>query len=156
MVLSGKLSTEVGIKTPADKFYNLFITELHEVQNLCERVHHTKLHEGEDWHHTDSVKHWTYVIDGKVHTCHESLEEVDEQNKKIIFKLFGGDIDEHYKVFKLILEVIDKGDGTAASKWTVEYEKINEDIDPPNGYMEYFGKCARDIDNHLAKAKIAI
>jgi len=62
MVLSGKLSTEVGIKTPADKFYNLFITELHEVQNLCERIHHTKLHEGEDWHHTDSVKHWTYVI----------------------------------------------------------------------------------------------
>jgi len=62
MVLCGKLSTEIGIKTPADKFYNLFVTELHEVQNLCERVHHTKLHEGEDWHHTDSVKHWTYVI----------------------------------------------------------------------------------------------
>jgi len=66
MVLSGKLSTEVGIKTPADKFYKLFASELHEVQNVCERVHHTKLHEGEDWHHTDSVKHWTYVIGNHV------------------------------------------------------------------------------------------
>ncbi|PNX56894.1 MLP-like protein, partial [Trifolium pratense] len=89
--------------------------------------------------------------DGKVHTCYESIEEVDEQNKKTIFKLFGGDIDEHYKVFKLILEVIDKSDGSAAAKWTVEYEKINEDIDPPNGWMDYLSKCTRDIDAHLVK-----
>jgi hypothetical protein len=63
-----------------------------------------------------------------VQTCHESIEEVDEQNKKSTFKLFGGDIDEHYKVFKLILEVLDKSDGSAAVKWTIEYEKINKKI----------------------------
>lgn len=62
MVLAGKLSTELGIKAPASKFYNLFATQLHEVQNHCERVHHTKLQQGEDWHHSDSVKHWKYVI----------------------------------------------------------------------------------------------
>jgi len=32
------------------------------VQNISERVHGAKLHEGEDVHHIDSVKHWTYVI----------------------------------------------------------------------------------------------
>ncbi|AET02678.1 putative START-like domain-containing protein [Medicago truncatula] len=157
MVLAGKLMTELGIKTPADRFFKLFASELHEVQKHCERVHHTKLHEGEDWHHTDSVKHWTYVIDGKVHTCHEKVEEIDEKNKKGTYKLFGGDIDEHYKDFKLIIEVIDKGDGTSAVKWTVEYVKINEDIDPPNGWMDYLCKCTRDIDAHLVKqAKVAI
>jgi hypothetical protein len=86
-----------------------------------------------------------------VQTCHESIEEVDEQNKKSTFKLFGGDIDEHYKVFKLILEVLDKSDGSAAVKWTIEYEKINEDIDPPNGWMDCLNKCTRDIDAHLVK-----
>ena len=90
------------------------------------------------------------TIDGKVHTCHESIE-VDEQNKKITFKLFGGDIDEHYKVFNLIIEVIDKGDGSGAAKWTVEYEKINEDIDPPNGWMDLLGKVTREVDAHLVK-----
>jgi hypothetical protein len=91
------------------------------------------------------------TIDGKVNTCHESVEEVDEQNKKITFKLFGGDIDEHYKVFNLIIEVIDNGDGSGAAKWTVEYEKINEDIDPPNGWMDLLGKITREVDAHLVK-----
>ncbi|CAI8607062.1 unnamed protein product [Vicia faba] len=151
MVLSGKLINELGIKTSAEKFYKLLATEFHEVQVHCERIHHAKLHEGEDWHDTDTVKHWTYVIGGEVHTCYESIEEVDEQNKKIIWKIFGGDIDKHYKAFRLILEVSDKADGTAVVKWTIEYEKINEDIDPPYGYMDYFGKNTRDIDAHLIK-----
>ncbi|CAL5196482.1 unnamed protein product [Lathyrus oleraceus] len=152
MVLAGKLITELGIKTPADKFYKLFASELHEVQNYCERVHHTKLHEGEDWHHSDTVKHWTYVIDGEVHTCNESIEEVDDENKKITYKLFGGDID-NYTVFKLILEVINKADGTAAVKWTIDYVKINEDVDTPNGWMDYLSKSTRDIDGHLLKGE---
>ncbi|CAJ2657165.1 MLP-like protein 28 [Trifolium pratense] len=151
MVLAGKLITELGIKTTAEKFFKLFSSELHEVQNVCERVHETKLHRGDDWHDTDKVLHWTYVIDGKVHTCYEIIEEVDEQNKKSTFKLFGGDIDEDYKVFKLILEVIDKRDGSATVKWTIEYEKSNEDIDPPNGWMDYLNKLTRDVDAHIVK-----
>jgi len=96
------------------------------------------------------ARHMT--ADGKVHTCHERLEEVDEQNKKLSYKLFGGDIDEHYKDFKLIVQIIEKSDNSAAIKWTVEYEKINEDIDPPNGWMDYVGKITRDVDAHLVKA----
>ncbi|KAL5061866.1 hypothetical protein RYX36_023603 [Vicia faba] len=157
MVLSGRLITELGIKTPAERFYKLFAEEFHEVQVHCERVHHAKLHEGEDWHDTDTVKHWTYVIDGEVHTCYESIEEVDKQNKRNTWKLFGGDIDKHYKVFKLTLEVSDKADGSGVVKWIIEYEKLNEDIDPPNGYMDYLNKCTRDIDAHLIKGeKVAL
>ncbi|KEH19271.1 putative START-like domain-containing protein [Medicago truncatula] len=152
MVLAGKLITELGIKSPGEKFFKLFASELHEVHKVCERVHHAKLHEGEDWHHNDSVKHWTYVIDGEVHTCNEQVEEVDEQNKKITFKLFGGDI-ENYKVFKLILEVIIKDNGTSALRWTIDYEKNNENVDTPNGWMDYLSKSTRDIDGHLVKGE---
>nr|ACJ83999.1 unknown [Medicago truncatula] len=152
MVLAGKLITELGIKSPGEKFFKLFASELHEVHKVCERVHHAKLHEGEDWHHNDSVKHWTYVIDGEVHTCNEQVEEVDEQNKKITFKLFGGDI-ENYKVLKLILEVIIKDNGTSALRWTIDYEKNNENVDTPNGWMDYLSKSTRDIDGHLVKGE---
>lgn len=62
MVLVGKLITELGIKAPGEKFFKQYASELHEVHNVCERVHHGKLHEGEHWHHNDSVKHWTFVI----------------------------------------------------------------------------------------------
>ncbi|XP_050872984.1 kirola [Lathyrus oleraceus] len=152
MALAGKLITELGIKTPADKFFKLFASELHELQNHCEHIHEARLHEGDDWHDTDSVKHWTYVIDGEVHTCHETIEEVDEENKKMTWKMFGGDIDKHYKVFKLILEVSDKADdGTAVVKWTVEYEKINEDANPPNAHMDFLRKNTEDVEANLVK-----
>ncbi|RDY09366.1 MLP-like protein 43, partial [Mucuna pruriens] len=163
MVLTGKLSTEVGVRAPAGKWFNFLTTQLDHVQNLCEKVHETKLHHGDDWHSiANSVKHWTYVIvlcdlivceisDGKVQRCEESIEGIDEEKKTIKFNLFGGDIDEHYKSFKLIIEVIDKKDG-AAVKWSLEYEKMNEDIHPPHGYMDYYGNCTKEMDAYLIKA----
>ena len=63
MALTGKLSTEIVVQAPAAKFFGLFAKQLHHVQNLYERVHGAKLHEGHDWHSIGgSVKHWTYVI----------------------------------------------------------------------------------------------
>ncbi|XP_057425268.1 MLP-like protein 34 [Lotus japonicus] len=153
MVLAGKLSTEIGIKAPAAKFYDLFAKQLHDVQNHCERVHHTKLHEGEDWHEVGSaLKHWTYVIDGEVHTCQERIESVDEENKTIKYSLFDGDIGQHYKTFLLTLQVIENKDGHDTVKWTVEYEMHHEEKEPPHGWMEYVHKCTRDIDANLLKA----
>jgi len=67
MVLAGKLSTELGVKASADKFYNYIAKQHHEMQIHCERVHETKIHQGDEWHHTDTVKHWTYVIGN--HDC---------------------------------------------------------------------------------------
>jgi len=96
------------------------------------------------------------ITDGEVHTCNEQVEEVDDQNKKITYKLFGGDI-ENYKVFKLILEVLTKADGSSAVRWTIDYEKNNEDVDTPNGWMDYLSKSTRDIDGHLVKGeKVAL
>jgi hypothetical protein len=38
------------------------------------------------------------TIDGKVQTYLESIEEVDNEKKKIIYKVFGtDDIDNHYR-----------------------------------------------------------
>ncbi|XP_029126193.1 kirola-like [Cajanus cajan] len=90
-----------------------------------------------------------FVKDGKVHKAQETIESIDEQDKTINFKLFGGDINQQYKSFKLILQVIDKNDGGAAVKWTIEYEKINEDIDPPHGYMDYFDKSTKEMDAYV-------
>ncbi|QHN97388.1 MLP-like protein [Arachis hypogaea] len=100
MALTGKLSSEIGIHAPAAKFFHLMTKQLDHVQNVCERVHETKLHEGDDWHCVGgSVKHWTYVIDGKVTTCKETVESIDEQNLSASYKLFDGDVSQHYKVF---------------------------------------------------------
>ncbi|KAK7405725.1 hypothetical protein VNO78_07333 [Psophocarpus tetragonolobus] len=152
MSLVGKISTEIGVHASAAKWFKLCATQLHDVQHLTDSVHETKLHHGEDWHHKETVKHWTYVIDGKVTTCHEKIESVDEENKTIYYKLYSGEIDHKFKVFKLIFQAIGKDNGSAIIKWTVEYEKISEEVDPPYGYIEYLHKCTRDIDLNLLKA----
>ncbi|OIW14390.1 hypothetical protein TanjilG_15744 [Lupinus angustifolius] len=152
MALKGKLSTEIPIKAPASKWFHLFATKLYHVQNLAERLHHTKLHEGEDWHHKDTIKQWTYEIDGKVLTCKEKIEAVDEENKTITYILFGGDISPHYKVFKFIFHVIEKEDGSAYVNWTLEYEKIDHSVEHPYGYVEYLTKSSEDVDANLLKA----
>ncbi|CAJ1978286.1 unnamed protein product [Sphenostylis stenocarpa] len=152
MSLAGKISIEIGVRATAAKWFNLFSTQLHHVQNITDRVHKTKLHHGDDWHHSESIKHWTYVIDGKVTTCHESIESIDEENKRVTFKIYGEEIDHQFNLFKVILHVVDKEHGGAVVKWVVEYERVAEEVHPPYGYIEYFHKCTVDIDAHLLKA----
>ncbi|XP_061357305.1 MLP-like protein 31 isoform X2 [Gastrolobium bilobum] len=125
MALTGKITTEFGIKTPAAKFFNLFSKQLHHVQNITDRIHGGKVIQGDDWHGPDSVKHWSYTI---------------------------GDIDQHYKIFKLNLQVIDKSGGGSTVKWTIEYEKINDNVEPPYGYLDHLTKLTKDSDDHLLGA----
>lgn len=89
-----------------------------------------------------------YIPDGEVHTCQESIEAIDEENKTIKLNLFGGDVNKYYKTFKLIIEVIDKNDGAAAVKWTI-------DIEPPHGYMKLYDKCTKEVDAYVLKAQLS-
>jgi len=93
---------------------------------------------------------WLRKTDGKVNTCQESAE-YDEANKKVIFKLFGGDVAKEYKFINLIFEVSDKENGGANIKWTVDYERLSDQVHPPYGYIEYLYKCTVDFDSHLLK-----
>ncbi|KAF7808686.1 MLP-like protein 43 [Senna tora] len=153
MALKGKIGAEIEIQSSASKFFNLFATQLHEVQNMTDEVHETKLHKG-DWHGvgSHSVKHWTFTSDGKVTTCKENFEEIDEENKSLTFNLFDGDIGEQYKRLKAKLKVIDNEEKGGLAKWTYEYEKTHEAIPPPHSYLNFAIQVSRDVDAHLIKA----
>ncbi|KAF7808688.1 MLP-like protein 43 [Senna tora] len=136
MALKGKVGAETEIQSSASKFFNLIVNQVHDVQNMTDEVHETKLHQG-DWHGvgSHSVKHWTYISGGlehsilippilsanqmkpkgildkggKVVNCKEHIEEIDNANKTILFKLFDGEFGEDkYKSVKLKLKVVEK------------------------------------------------
>ncbi|KAE9620876.1 hypothetical protein Lal_00019776 [Lupinus albus] len=152
MSLTGKITTEFGIVSPAAKFFHIFAKQLHNVQNITDQVHHGKVHEG-DWHTAGSVREWTFIIDGKVTKAKENFEVIDEEKKRIVMNAFDGDIGKQYKLFKATLELNDdKENGGAVVKWSVDYEKINKDIAVPYGYLNYFTKVSEDTDAHLLKA----
>ncbi|MED6161182.1 hypothetical protein PIB30_058316 [Stylosanthes scabra] len=152
MALTGKLSVEAPIQTPPAKYFNIFITQFHDFHSICERIHEGEIHEGDDWHVTDSVKNWTINIDGKPIKLKEKMEKIEKANKSITYKFFDGDISKNYKVFEFLLQVIEQNDGSASCKITIEYEKINENVEAPYGFLEFFDKCLKDIDSHLLKA----
>ncbi|RDY10097.1 MLP-like protein 43, partial [Mucuna pruriens] len=152
MVLKGKVVTEIEIRSSAVQIFNIFAKQLHNLQNIANGVHEGKLHEG-DWHDIGSIKSWSITTEGKVETFKESIETIDEQNKSITTKFFDGEIGKSYKLFKLHLQAIDKEEGGAVAKWTIEYEKLNEDIGPPYHFLDFITATTKDIDvHHFPKA----
>ena len=62
MALNGKLETEIEIKAPADKFYNIFRSQMHLLPNVSsDKIQGVKVHDG-DWETVGSVKHWNYTL----------------------------------------------------------------------------------------------
>jgi len=60
--LSGKISTELPVHATAEKWFHIMTKKLHHIQHVAGKIHGAKLHEGDDWHVNDSVKHWTYTL----------------------------------------------------------------------------------------------
>ena len=201
MSLSGKISTELPVHATAEKWFHIMTKKLHHIQHVAGKIHGAKLHQGDDWHVNDSVKHWTYTLgkylyslflfiyftksksekfhhfvhirsliefevsiylfssyfcektDGKTVTCLETIESVDEEKKRIAFKLFGEAIDDKYKVFNITFEAIEKDGDSAAIKWSIEYEKVSEEVHAPYGYLELYDHVTRDVDVHLLEGE---
>ncbi|RDX78671.1 MLP-like protein 28, partial [Mucuna pruriens] len=152
MVLKGKVVTELGIRSPAAKFFNGYAKQIHNLPNIIDTLHEGNLHEGDDWHDIGAVKSWTLTTGGKVETLKESIEAIDEQNNSISFKVFDGEVSKDYKMFKVHLQVIDKEEGGAVTVWTIEYEKMNEDIKPPYHFLDFITAATKDVDDHVLKA----
>ncbi|MED6222627.1 hypothetical protein PIB30_066090 [Stylosanthes scabra] len=152
MAISGKISVEFEIQVGATKYFNILTKEFHNIQNICERVHGANLHQGHDWHCTDSVKQWTCLIDDKVITCKEKIEAIDEEKKTLSYKIYDGDVGENYKVFNMSVQVTERNNECALVKWSIEYEKINEDVKTPYAYLEFLEKSTKEVGDHLLKA----
>jgi uncharacterized membrane protein len=62
MALNGKLETDIEIKAPADKFYNIFRSQMHLLPNVSsDKIQGVKVHDG-DWETVGSVKHWNFFF----------------------------------------------------------------------------------------------
>ncbi|KAK7243909.1 hypothetical protein RIF29_38722 [Crotalaria pallida] len=153
MALTGKVSSEHVIKAPVEKWFNFFSNTLHHIPKVAERVHEANLHQGDDWHTIDSVKNWTFIIEGKHVTLKEKIVASDESNKTITWNFHDGDLGKQYKVFLLTMKLEEKHDGSGnIVKWTIDYEKVNDNVDPPYAYLDFLNQCTKDFDAHLLKA----
>ncbi|KAL7240221.1 hypothetical protein ACSBR2_005980 [Camellia fascicularis] len=151
MDLGGKMEGEVEIKCDADELFQICSgKKAHTVPNLSpDKVSKLDLHEGE-WGDHGSIKVWTYVTEGKVETFKEKVT-IDEENKTVHLTTVEGHCLDLYKRYNIIYQIIHKGE-TNVLKITMEYEKRNEDVPPPQKYMDFIIDLVKDLDAKLVMA----
>ncbi|XVF43610.1 hypothetical protein PTKIN_Ptkin02bG0053600 [Pterospermum kingtungense] len=140
-----KMDCQVEIKSQADKFYHGF-KKFQQLPKICSQLFKdVKLVQG-DWDSVGSVRHWSYAADGKSDIFNETLMDVNDKNKTVVFKMLeGSGLGNSYKSWKTIVNVTPKGEGSLV-KWTVEYEKQNESVPEPLIFIDFFTIWTNSVD----------
>ncbi|XP_058184348.1 kirola-like isoform X1 [Rhododendron vialii] len=150
MGLSGKMVRDVEIKSDGDVFHEIFRYRPHHISTMSPgNIQNVDLHEG-DWGTVGSVIFWNYTHDGKEKTAKEVIEAIDEEKKLVRFKVVEGDLLQLYKTFTLTVHVDTKGENNLVT-WTLEYEKLNGDVEDPTTLMDVCIVVTKDIETHHLK-----
>ncbi|XP_026387405.1 major latex protein 146-like [Papaver somniferum] len=151
--LKGTLSFKTEVHCSADKYYSMYKHEVTELPKIMPFVYgDIQVIEG-DGVSVGSVKQWNYVLEGKPHCVKEKVTEMDDEKRRITHDLFEGEVMNVYKKFAVTLHVKPKKGDIEGNvvKWSVEYEKLNEDSPTPLSYLDVLDKITRDLNAHLCQ-----
>lgn len=150
MGLRGKLVGQIEIKSDGDVFHEIFRHRPHHISDMSpEKIQGVDLHDGE-WGTAGSVVYWNFTHEGKRKGAKCIVEGIDEGKKSVTFNVVEGDIAESYKVFKSSVHVDTNGENNTVT-WTIEYEKMKEDVPDPLSYLEFALHLVRDIEAYHLK-----
>ncbi|KAF3431977.1 hypothetical protein FNV43_RR26911 [Rhamnella rubrinervis] len=150
--LVGKLEKDVEVKASASKFHELLKHKPHHISEVSsDKIQGCELHEGE-WGAVGSVLYWKYFHDGKPRVAKELVEAIDDENNSITFKILEGDLMEHYKSFRVTLKCNPKDSQGSVIHWTMEYEKLHDEIVDPHTLIEFVNDLSKDLEKHLIEA----
>ncbi|KAL2545902.1 MLP-like protein [Forsythia ovata] len=88
---------------------------------------------------------------GKQKVAKDVVEAIDKEKRSVTFNVIEGDLTELYTVFKIGFHVETNGD-TDLVLWTLEYEKLNDEVDEPLTLLGVLIKLSKDIESHHLKA----
>ncbi|KAI3840853.1 hypothetical protein MKX03_009981 [Papaver bracteatum] len=92
---------------------------------------------------------WKLVAEGR-----SVVTEVDNKNRSITYTALEGDVMKQFKTFNFKLDITPKfgtTDGTSLVKWSIEYEKANEDVADPVGMLKACESLTTGMNLHSLK-----
>ncbi|KAL3501899.1 hypothetical protein ACH5RR_036348 [Cinchona calisaya] len=150
MSLTGKLVSQIEIKSDGDLFYELFRQKPHHLSNVSpDTFQGVELHEGE-WGVMGSVFFSNYTLDGKEEVAKTIIEAVDEEKRSVTYKVIEGHLLESYKTLSITIQADIHGESNLVT-WTIDYEKLNETIPDPNKLIDSALKVTKEIETHYLK-----
>ncbi|OAY57157.1 MLP-like protein 34 [Manihot esculenta] len=142
-----KLERQIGIKSSPDKFYGFFRNNMPRFPQMFQSNIKSFEIVGGGELKSGSVTRWKYCLDGSpLMGAKVKLEAIDDARKTMIFDVVEGDVLKMYKSFKAKVEI-----GADYVKWSLEYEKANNNIPDPDVYLDMAAKLSKGIDAHLSK-----
>ncbi|PWA90187.1 Bet v I domain-containing protein [Artemisia annua] len=151
MALTGQLVKKVDISCRGHLVHEIYKHKPNDVSILApDKVQGCDLISGE-WGVPGSVILWRFMHDGEPHTMKEIIEEVDDENHKIVFKVIEADLLEHYKAFTITFHIEEMGDKQFIV-WTIDFEKVDASKPDPTIFMDLLGFCVNDMDTHFLKS----
>ncbi|KAL4303234.1 hypothetical protein GQ457_10G027040 [Hibiscus cannabinus] len=143
-----KMECQVVIESPVDKFYDAFRTKARWIPKMSDGLMTDgKLVQG-DWNSVGAIRLWSYVSRGKTEIVKELYESVDDKNKKMVFKMVEGEVLKYYKSWRTVFNISPMGEGSLV-KWSMEFEKQNDDVPDPVEYADFLVTLAKNIDAYL-------
>ncbi|KAM7463441.1 hypothetical protein LguiA_031562 [Lonicera macranthoides] len=150
MSVIGRLVAKISIKSSGDVFHELFRDDPHYISKITPvKLQGCRLLEGQ-FGKAGSVIQWNYFHDGKARVAKQVIQAIDAEKKSITYKQFEGDLMELYKSFLISIHVDTNGEDNLVT-WTLDYEKLNENIPYPTTLMDYFVQVTKDIETHHLK-----
>ncbi|KAH0450225.1 hypothetical protein IEQ34_020917 [Dendrobium chrysotoxum] len=149
--MAKKLEIEVEVSSPADKFWEILRDSTDLFPKIFPQQYKSiQVIEG-DGKSVGSIRAINYAEGIPfVKFAKEKIEVADDANKLVSYSVIEGEILSYYKSFRPTLQVLSKGDG-AVVKWSVEYEKLNEEVPDPELIQEMAIQTFKELDAYLLK-----
>ncbi|GFQ08005.1 kirola [Phtheirospermum japonicum] len=148
MGLSGKVVSQISIRSDGNVFHELFRYKTHKLSDIApDKIEKVELERGQ-WGAVGSVIGWHFIHDGKKKFAREIVEAVDEKKKSITFSVIEGDLMEAYKTIKFIVDVEINGNQDSLVTWTIVYEKKNAAVPEPHSLINLGINLSKDIECH--------
>ncbi|KAF9592026.1 hypothetical protein IFM89_011609 [Coptis chinensis] len=148
-----KLDVQTAIQSSADKFYGKFKNNMTELSKVYPEIYKNIVVLEGDGKSVGSVILWKYVCGSNSNSVtKEKIVAVDDKNRSITFEVMEGDpMLNSFKSFALRIHVTGNGERSFV-KWSLEFEKANEDVPHPNMYLDLLAKVTKKLDAYLLKA----
>ncbi|XP_061990849.1 MLP-like protein 34 [Rosa rugosa] len=146
----GKLEVAIEITVGAYEFYDMVVNRPHHVPNNKLDGVATNQADSSSSAKVGSISSWKYFQDGKAKVCQAMIEALDSKKHSTTWKIVEGELLDHYKSFKFILQIITTPNPKATVHMiNLEYEKMHDDVADPYFMLQTVTDNIKDIDAHL-------
>ncbi|RZC86230.1 hypothetical protein C5167_007415 [Papaver somniferum] len=154
-----KLEVEIKAKCSAQKFYTMMTRDAPKLQKYVPQiVHNCQVLPGDGQVRLGSVFVWDYVQGDKPSGVQTKVKitAVDHANMSLTSTVFEGDLTKGYSSFANTLTISPtkrNGNNNCLVKWSVQYEKENEDVPDPTYFVKMLEDFTKELDTSLLEEK---